>query len=131
MMQIPIAIVCNSVPPYRLHLHRRIVKEIPEVQLWTIRTHEEDARWSLAATEEIGLVSFGEGVSCLEHGRARHALRDWRIGGNIIRWIDTHRVRAVILSGYNDLGKARILHECRAGEIPCFISGDSNIRDEH
>ena len=38
-----VAIVCNSLPPYRTHFHQRIVREMPEITLWTLVTHESGA----------------------------------------------------------------------------------------
>jgi hypothetical protein len=31
-----LAVVATAVPPYRLHVHRRIVREIPEMRLATV-----------------------------------------------------------------------------------------------
>lgn len=129
--QIPIAIICNSVPPYRLHQHLRVAREIPEIRLSTIRDHGEDVRWnSIADADDINLVEFGQQVSCWEQGHPRHARREWGTAGEIIRWLQRENVRVVILSGYNDLGRVRIARWCRRHRVPCFVTGDSNIADE-
>src|SRR3954452_22988241 len=59
-----IAIIANSQTPYRLHLHRRIAAEIPQVQLWSLYTHEtSNSAWAFEAPPEIGPVLFGKGES--------------------------------------------------------------------
>jgi glycosyltransferase involved in cell wall biosynthesis len=124
-----LALVCNSLPPYRVHLHRRIVREMPEVKFWTICTHEgTDARWGFDPPAEINTVSFGlqPGVADLP-GINRESFRK---GGAIIRWLRENDVRVVIMFGYNDIGRARIIRWCRKNGIPCFVFGDSNIRGD-
>lgn len=124
---IGLAIICNSVPPYRIHVHQRIVREMPEVKLWTVCTHEgTDARWKFDPPAEINTVSFG-----LEPGIPdRHGLNwaSYRKGGRIIEWLKQNDIRAVVVLGYNDPGRVRIIRWCRRNRIPCFLWGDSNIR---
>jgi glycosyltransferase involved in cell wall biosynthesis len=126
-----VAIIANSQTPYRLHLHRRIVAEIPEVRLWSVYTHEEsNAPWSFTVPPEIHPVSFGRGESSARQGDPRHALHEWIKGGRIIRWLRQQRVAGVVAMGYNDLGRLRIMRWCRRHAIPCFLFGDSNIRGD-
>jgi glycosyltransferase involved in cell wall biosynthesis len=40
-------------------------------------------------------------------------------------------IGAVIVCGYSDLGRLRIIRWCRRHGIPCFISADSNIRCDY
>jgi glycosyltransferase involved in cell wall biosynthesis len=42
--------------------------------------------------------------------------------------MDEHDVRAVILMGYNDLARLRIIRWCNQRSVSWFIYGDSNIR---
>lgn len=128
--KIPIAIVCNSVPPYRLHVHRRIAREMSQVRLWTVRTHAEDTRWTAPVDDrEIGLLWA---TSPLDIGRAnlRSILRQWRLGHALTAWARRAGVRAVVLCGYDDLARIRLLLWCRWHRIPCLVSGDSNINDD-
>lgn len=126
-----LAIVVNSHTPYRLQLHRRIVKEIPEVRLWTLYTHENDlGRWGFDVPADISPVSFGPGQAPGDEGSPRHALREWRKGGRIIRWLKQQRISAVLVSGYADAGRVRIIAWCQRNRIPVFIFGDSNIRGD-
>src|SRR5437764_3584458 len=83
-----VAIICNSHTPYRLHLHRRIAAEIPQVRLWSVFTHEEsNAPWAFDLPPEIGPLSFGRGESSAVQASPGRALHEWRKGGRIIRWM--------------------------------------------
>jgi glycosyltransferase involved in cell wall biosynthesis len=131
--KIPIALISNSMPPYRLHVHQRVVREMKELQVWTLRTHIEDERW-LAISErdaaEIGLVSFGQN-SCWDQAKPKYWRREWSVGGKMIDWIRDHGIRAIVLVGYNDPSRLRLLLWCKWHRIPVFIWGDSNVGDEN
>jgi glycosyltransferase involved in cell wall biosynthesis len=126
-----VAIVANAITPYRVHLHRRIAREIPEIRLWTVFTHEEsNSPWPFAPPEEIGPVRFGVGESSAGQASPRNAVHEWRKGGRITRWLEEQRVRAVLMLGYNDPGRLRIIRWSRRSSVPCFLVGDSNIRSD-
>jgi len=126
-----LAIIINSLPPYRFHVHRRIATELPEFQLHTVLTHElgSDA-WAPAQWDQIGAISFGKGESALDQARLSRAPHEWAKGGRIIRWMKEHDIRAVVCAGYNDAARMRIIRWCHRHGIPCFIWGDSNIRGD-
>ncbi|MDB5294173.1 MAG: glycosyl transferase, group 1 [Phycisphaerales bacterium] len=121
-----IAFVANSLPPYRVHAHARVAREMAGLRVWTLLTHDagpwEDPRAGL-----IGRVDFGPGETTDRQTAPSRALHEWRKGGRVIRWIRTHEVRAVVLLGYNDVGRVRILRWCRRVGLPCFVWGDSNV----
>ena len=93
-------------------------------------THEQDGRWPYVAPPELGVVSFGKGENCGDQVRPRHAYHEWRKGGQIIAWLEHEQVSAILMLGYNDLGRLRILRWCRRKGVPCFIWGDSNIKGD-
>jgi hypothetical protein len=127
-MQPAIAIVSNSHTPYRLHLHKRIAREIPQVRLFSLYTHEtSNAPWQFNDAEEIGAVQFGQGETVARQADPRFAWREWRRAGRIITWMTAHDIRFVVMMGYNDLGRLRIIRWCRRKGIPCWLFGDSNI----
>jgi glycosyltransferase involved in cell wall biosynthesis len=127
-----LAIISNGLTPYRLHLHRRIAREIPELKLWSLLTHQEGASaWALDAPAEIGAVAFhAPGETSARQGDPRRAAAEWAKGGRVIRWLKGHDVRAVVMLGYNDAGRLRVIRWCAARGLPCFLFGDSNIRGD-
>jgi glycosyltransferase involved in cell wall biosynthesis len=127
-----LAIITNSQTPYRLALHLRIARELPQLQLWSLYTHElSNASWKFNAPPEIGPVQFGAGEDCADATRPRNALKEFKRGGAIIRWLKDHDIRVVVIFGYNDPGRLRIIRWCKKTGIPCFLFGDSNIHGDN
>ena len=124
-----VAIVANSFTPYRIYVHERIVREVPEVELWTVMTHGNSyGRWQgLEPPAEIHPVMFGNGEPTIEQTKLKFAAREWRKFGRIIRWLDEHHIEAVICQGFGDVGRLRLLYWCRRRGIPCFLTADCNI----
>lgn len=126
-----VAIVANSLPPYRLHMHQRIAREMGnEILLHTVCTHEVDYLHAYGPTPEINAISFGPGQPFTRQLKLRYALSEWLKAGQIIRWLKENKVEAVVLLGYNDAGRIRILHWCYRRGLPCLLFGDSNIRGD-
>jgi glycosyltransferase involved in cell wall biosynthesis len=126
-----VAIIANSLPPYRLHLHRRLARELPQVEFFSLFTHEEsNAPWKFQAIDEINPMQFGPGESSAMATRPGRLLHEWRKGRRITRWMESNGVRAVIILGYNDPGRLHVIRWCRRRGIPCFLFGDSNIRGD-
>lgn len=127
-MRPELVIVCNELTPYRIHLHRRITREVPELRLSSLFTHElPTAPWPYQEVEEIGPVVFGKGERASEQDRLWRQGIEWRKGGEIVRWLKTRRLAAVVVFGYNDLGRLRIMRWCHREGIPVFLWGDSNV----
>jgi glycosyltransferase involved in cell wall biosynthesis len=129
---VPVAIVANAQTPYRLHLHRRIVRETPEVHLHSVFTHEfNPAPWPYEEHPEIGSICFGIG----EHGygrlRPKHIPADWRRGKRMIRWLEERGVRAIVMVGYADVSRLRLAAHFRRRGVPIFLFGDSNIHGDN
>jgi glycosyltransferase involved in cell wall biosynthesis len=126
-----IAFVVNVVAPYREHVLRRIVREIPEIELHTLITHDQpDQPWAPRAMAEINPVRFGAGQPVVETAARKWMKRDWAKGGEIVRWLKDRRAAAVVCVGYNDLTRARILAWCPRHGVPILMAGDSNIRGD-
>lgn len=129
-----VAIVANSYPPYRVHLHRQLVDQVPEVELWSLATHSNSyRRWDeLRPPESIRPLEFGGGEPTNVQPEVRHSLREWRKGGRIIHWLKQHDAAAVFVQGCGDMGRLRIIRWCQRRGIPCFLTGDFNIQsDDH
>ncbi len=126
-----VAIISNSVTPYRVHLHQRIVQECQDLELWSIFTHEfSNAPWKIGVPEEIRPVFFGAGEDSLGQGIAGSPIRDIRKATRIVGELKLRAIDAVILFGYNDLCLLGLLAWCRYRKIPCFVFGDSNVQNE-
>lgn len=127
-----IAIIANEQTPYRLHLHRRIAAELPHVELWSLFTHSlASSPWAHRDCPEIRPVLFGKDDSVAAQGHLSRFPHEWRKGGHILRWLISHNIRLVILYGYNDAARLRILAACHRRGIPCYLFGDSNSRGDH
>jgi glycosyltransferase involved in cell wall biosynthesis len=126
-----LAIICNALPPYRVHFHQRVAREIPEIKLWTVCTHEGmDQAWKYAPPPEINTVQFGPGESVTQQSHGKRAWHEWKKGGRIIDWLKKQKVGAVLVNGYNDAARLRILRWCAKNHVPVMVWGDSNIRGD-
>ena len=126
-----LAIISGQPTPYRLHFLRRVARELNEVRLFSVFTHEGgDNAWMVAPPAEINPVLFGPGEDARNQDKVRYAWREWRRGGRVIRWMREAGIGAVLMVGYNDPGRLRILRYCARKGIPCFLFGDSNIAGE-
>ena len=126
-----LAIVSNCLTPYRLAAHTRIARELSDVRLSSVFTHEQgDAAWSLSPPAEINPVMFGPGEPVADQPRRSNALKEWRRGGRIIRWLLENKIDVVAMMGYNDLGRVRIMRWCRRRGLPYLLWGDSNARGD-
>lgn len=127
-----VALIMVVATPYWLHLHRRIDREIPEIELHCLYTHDiPDQPWALDGAADIRPVRFGAGERAEGKAIFGSAKREYARAGRIIRWLKENNARFVVLYGYNDAGRIRILRWCKRVGIPCFIAADSNIKDDH
>lgn len=132
MDRVPIAIVANAPAPYRVHLHRRLAKELPGVRLISFFLFGQNFQsWAEESWDDIGAVNLGPGEKLGEGGRSPPALlRDWRKGGAIIDALERQRVPVAVLCGYNYLSLLRVLIWARSAGVSTVIWGDSNARCE-
>lgn len=120
-----LAIVCNAQTPYRLHLHRRIAAEIPQFKLHSLYQWQVGHNEFTALEDSIGPVEMWDGTPPRPFpGRLR---QDWATGGRVIRWLKGHNVAAVVILGYSDATRARVMRWCQRNRIPTLVWGDSNI----
>lgn len=127
----PLAILCHTLPPYRLHRHGRIAAEIAEIRLLTINTHHDATRdWSTTDHDAIGLVDMTHGEKMPGGPSLGSWLRERKRGGEIIDFLRQQQVAAVIVNGYNDAGRRRTIRWCHQQGIPCFLWADSNIASD-
>lgn len=123
-----LATIINAMTPYTLHLLRRIVSEIPEIELWNHCTHETSTSpWRITQTDPINSVLWGAGTTTYSQEQVLSQFDEFKKGGRIIQWFKERDVAAVVLHGYNDMGRLRILRWCHRHGVPVLLFGDSNI----
>src|SRR5690606_27830933 len=110
---------------------RRIAREMPEIRLSSLFTHDQpDQPWDLPDLPEIGPVRFGAGHPVSRQGDPRWLRHDWVKGARIIEWMRTPHPAALVVGGYNDLTRLRIIRWCHARGVPLFLQADSNIHGD-
>ncbi len=131
---VDVVMLTNVPTPYRLAFHKRLDLELPEIRLLTIYTHDQaDQAWKLDSGQDAGRVfRFGQGDSVGESSKLSSIGREWAKGGRICAWLAGLKPRpgALLLCGYNDPARLRVLAYCATAGIPVFLVGDSNIRGE-
>jgi len=126
-----LAIIANAPSPYRLHQHKRLAHEIPEIELHSIFTHEFNVfPWKLEFDPAIHPVIFGPGEYAKGRSHPKRFVREWRRGGRIIRWMKEERPDVVSMIGFADAARVRVLRYVRRQGIPHFIFGDSNVHGD-
>jgi glycosyltransferase involved in cell wall biosynthesis len=126
-----VAIIANVQTPYRTHLHRRLIREVPEVRIASLFTHEvPDQPWDPQLDDSINGVQFGAGEPVMEQGRIHAIGQELRKFRRLTAWLKEHQARAVLLGGYNDVARLLIIAWCRRWRIPCFVFGDSNVHGD-
>lgn len=128
----PVIAMIHVVPtPYWVHLHHRLAAELPEIDLRVAYAHDlPNQSWNLDLSTDVNAVSFGTGKPWDHRSLIRVTREEWAKAGRIIRWIRAQRAHAVVMSGYNDAGRVRILLWCRRNGIPLLLHGDSNIHGD-
>jgi glycosyltransferase involved in cell wall biosynthesis len=147
-----LAVLCNELPPYRVHWHRRIAREIPE---FTLRTLLFPARvpspWTPPDDPALGLIRFdpkrppgAERVNVLRARdysdrhpdpaplslRLRTLWAERQERHVLLRWIEEHRPAAMVINGHAPQPFSSALRLAGRLSIPAFVWADSNIHDD-
>jgi glycosyltransferase involved in cell wall biosynthesis len=126
-----VAIVANVQTPYRVAMHRRLIREIPEVEFYSVYTHDvADQNWAADLAADINPVRFGLGDSPSSQLSWLAQPHEWAKGGQVMQWVREKNVAAIAMGGYNDLGRIHVLIRGAGGGIPLFLFSDSNIQRE-
>jgi glycosyltransferase involved in cell wall biosynthesis len=127
-----LAVIANVPTPYRVHLHRRLAREIPELRLVSFFTHgRADFNWEIpgmSAINPVFLAAVEEDVRGA--GRIGNWLRELARATRIIERARREDVAAFVINGYNDLTRLHLVRWCRGHGLPAFVRGDSNIRGD-
>lgn len=103
---------------------------MPEVRLISVFTHDKGAAtpWDFSAPQEINPVLMGAGHEPAD--AAAKPVREWVKAKSICDLLAREGVTDVIVNGYADVGRLRIIRYCRANGIRCFLFADSNARSD-
>ncbi len=128
-----LGVVSNVATPYRIHLHRRLAAELPELRLYSFFTHgRAEFNWEVRDAEAIQPIWLADDRESVHGaGRPRNWAQEYRRAGRIIEHVRRGRIRALLINGYNDLTRLRLIRWCRRHGVHAFVRGDSNIRGDH
>jgi glycosyltransferase involved in cell wall biosynthesis len=126
-----LAMIANVMTPYRRNLHKLVAEGIPEFTLHSLITHSPaEVRWNIELPESIHASFFGSSGDSPQASAFHRPAKEWRKGGRLIEYLQTHNVRAVILFGYRYPSFLRVIRYCRRAGIPAFVHNDSNIHGD-
>lgn len=122
---VQLAIISDEATPYRLHVLRRIARELPEVRLHSIFTHTRPSMpWEVTLEPEINPVVFPElSLNDTEPVSSRSLPLYWRLRNYLLE----KNIQMVILLGYNNLTRALLIRWAHKQHLPLLLTGDSNI----
>lgn len=127
---VSLAIISNEPTPYRLHVLERVARELPGVRLHSLFTHAVESPsmpWKMNLSEGINAVGFpGEHLT---NGKIEPG-QQMRLFARIRDYLIEHRVKMVILLGYNDLTRVRLIRWAKQAGVPLLLTGDSNVFSE-
>jgi glycosyltransferase involved in cell wall biosynthesis len=124
-------VLAPELTPYRLHFHRRIVREIPELRLWSLVTLDSArSSWRYQGGADIGAVRFGEGELARRRGPLSIARLEWEKARAVTRWLQEHQPAAVFAAGYNRLPQLAAIRWGYRHGVPVLMWADSNIHGD-
>lgn len=125
--KVNIAIISNVPAPYRLHVLKRVSREIPEVKLHSLFTHSVASSgmpWDMKLDAEIKPITFGNASLVPNDAISWRARRLYRL---IREYLEQNKIRMVVLHGYNDLTRASLIRWAKRASVPLLPTGDSNV----
>ena len=128
-----LVMVCNLLSPFWINLLRLLAAEIPELKVLTMVTHgPAEFRWVMDVPPEINVSYFVKHGEPANGGMLGAPWTDWKKGADLTRFIDAHRVAAVILMPFGYPSHLRLMRNLSKRGIPFFLRNDINIYvDEH
>lgn len=122
-----VAHIADQLTPYRLHVMTRLSRELAEAKFLHILTHrvaDPASGERLAPPADVELTHRAD--VALEYGSVRGP-NCGRLFEHIRDTLVSRGVGLVILNGYNDATRVRLMRwACGAG-VPLLLAGDSNI----
>lgn len=126
--KVPVAIISNAPAPYRVHVHERIVAEMPDIDLTSIFLADENIQsWTFGSLSHIGALSMGRGKSLNDAKGLRGRFADIRRGFRVIGELRRRSVGAVVVGGYASLECLMTIAWGRLAGVPVLMASDSNF----
>lgn len=124
-----LAVITGHLTPYRIHINRRMAREMPGFRIATLVTKNQSTLWKAQEVPEIGTVMFDHtSLDWEQEPWIPHLRHEWEKAGQVREWLESNPVSAVICAGYDEIPNLVAARWCRKRGIPCFVYGDSNIR---
>lgn len=125
-----LAIVVGELAPYRLHFHRRVAREVPELELRTLLHFDTPITgWAVDPTQDVGPVMLGHPRFHKADAATRLA-RQFIKSAAIVRWLRDNQPAAVMVGGYAYLPSLAAVTWCRARKVPVLLWADSNVHGD-
>jgi glycosyltransferase involved in cell wall biosynthesis len=126
--RVQVAIIANAPAPYRVHIHERIVSEMPDVALTSVFLASENIQaWTFGSLSHIGAMNLGPGRSLNDARTATSLWSDVKRGVTMIRELRRRGTRAMVVSGYSSIECLMAIVWGRLAGVPVFLTSDSNI----
>jgi glycosyltransferase involved in cell wall biosynthesis len=124
------AVISNVPTPYRLHVLRRLSRELPGARLHSIFTHRSEAAtgaWKLDLESEIRPFTPPAAETDLRTFRSSRSAAQF---AQIRDHLTQHQVKLIILLGYADAVRLKLIRWAKDQRIPLLLAGDSNVFSE-
>lgn len=128
MSKLNIAIFANAPTPYRVNQHQRLARELEGVTIHSIFPYSDNNQpWQLEMPAEINPLVLGAGESQFGKLAPKRILKDLKKFKPVTDYLTKHDVRFMMITGYNDPLRLKLIRWCRKRSIPVYIFSDSNI----
>jgi glycosyltransferase involved in cell wall biosynthesis len=123
--------IWNELTPYRLHVMRRVRRELPDIRVVNVFTHSVSRNsmpWEMAVEPELN-VEFEESLRIPKVDQFVHrdalALARW-----ILRIVERENPAFVIMHGHRDAVRLAIIAALRRRSVKMAHASDANVFDE-
>ncbi|MGF1635054.1 MAG: glycosyltransferase family 4 protein [Phycisphaerae bacterium] len=125
MPRLRLVILAATPTPYFDHLHRRLAAEVPRLDLHVLYTH---ARPGWPMTDVPGVrQKVMHRVETDWDPSFKAKVENWRLGKRLIGELRRLGPSAVVVNGYADPSRWRVLAWCRRNRVPAFAFTDANV----
>lgn len=123
-----IVIIAIAPAPHYSALYRRLAAEVPGLSLRVAYLHNTNLQpWVLSENEHYQVFRFGGDEPPGYELRQRDFAHHVRKGGRVVSFLDEQRPDAVIVAGYSDPCRVRVLTHLQRRGVRHFLTADSNV----